>query len=1043
MDRSISEKSRKDKSPKAAVESVRRFILSAYYSSVNSHSVTLQEDIDVLKATLFLHYLSRYAKKRKKSIIETYSDCAYDDVKYPAQAFEADLHGSFRIFWSNTESEAIIKEASESATLLKVTDILTYSPILGSIVDTDYLQKIRNQLKRRNTAFGNEINWIRTILCAWLTKGKSDERPSLFARYKSVLKEHGLPYENLPELNTLFSYLTMYPFSNCMRQNDSMLESLYQKLKDKGCSEEAILNLYWQSFHMSNPSQNQQNTVQHRDDIQTLVLSIKQIAQKHSDVIASVMEHRDGNGDAIETGYVRQKFLEGVSSKSKILVIQPSAFFIQKWPNQRMNVTTFCVMTDVEAKLLQEEFPRGKFCTTKQLINSNLSLYSHILYFQRTAETAESKQLAFSSIKGIKKQKDPNVFMALIGRKETKLTEEALNQRFKNVSEYILPRQVFPDKCACPRVPKLQKVLFASEKANWSDSASSCNSKKVRFITNGIVRTYRDTLSGKENEEVYLEDWASMEMNPKSKVDFGKDNKKVNKPKERVRKKIAFSKDITIWYSTKKYSKDKYRVEANIYRLPTSNQLSRNRVDRGKRIPDSYGSYVYSAESDANRWLVTTYSFQEKTQRAIIEAFKGRGRKELTIKTVWYLTMDTAEYWDEGSIDRRLFYLMPYLLNVTVKDCTTEELETCVGRFAKENNLRPTQMRPYYESLEVLFDRFEKMKLREDNPAFSLIEEYRAKRSTEDKIREALTKKSFTIQEMKSIYQCLEKKIATEENAVAYLGVMMRLLTGLNSAVLCALQWQDICEIPGTDAHQFLIFKKVSSNGNSVNFLTRRTEYRRFPIPTMLYRLLMEYREKLKKSNPSRVLKKTDYILAAPKDLKKDGSSQFPRPRKLIRAGNDIINELGFKNVEIYIPIDSNDSENKEQIIDLGHYRGDIFNTNYRMHLKHDCRMLQSEENHLMGLTQKETFSKHYLDYNHDMKQLQMLEKMDRLEPLLVPQKLTEVLSIEENDDALVIAPKVGFCAVAEYEFSAQQDTEITIMIDSTNGEKVYYQLLD
>ena len=1026
-------------SPKALVGAVREFIRRAHFYNVNEISKspeTAQEDIEILKAILFLYYLSRESKKSKGDIFKAYEKYELAAEEDELQNYEEDLHGHWPLLHTKFTQEGL-KEASKAITL-RVTDILTYSPILGNIVDAEYLKKIRNQLKKKNSAFNNEITWIRTILCALLARDNSSEEIELFDHYKNVLQEHKLPYEDLPELNTLLSYLTMYPFSNCECPKNPALEAVYLKLKAKGCSEEAILNLYWQSIHMNLPPQNQENTVQSREEIQSLITSIKQITVKHSDVIATVMEHRDGNREAIETGYVRRKFLEEISSKSKILVIHPSAFFVQKWPEKRMRVTTFCVMTDVEAKLFQEEFRNGRFCTAEELKSSSLSYYSHILYFQRPAETAESKQLAFSAIKDIERQRGNTAFMALIDQKETKLTEEALKQGYKKVYEYILPRQSFPNTDDGPHIPKLQKILIANKKVGYLDSALSCEIRKPRFVTNGVAHAYRDTISAEEDEDIYIADWNVFCGKSKSKSTAAKQ-------KERVRKSKAFSKDITIWYSTKKHKKDKRRIEANIYRLPTSSQLNRNVVNRGKLIPDSYGSRVYSKENDADRWLVAEYPFQEKIQRAIIEAFNRKGRKELTIKTVWYLTMDISEYWVEDSVDHRLSDLMPRLWEITVKDCTTEKLKASIEIIAKERNLNSAEKQQCYEALEVLFDRFEKMGLCEDNPAFPLVEAYHQKRSTEDKIREALTKKSFTMQEMQKIYQYLQEKIAAGNDENVYLGVIMRLLTGLKSSVLCALQWQDICEIPGTGAHQFLIYKQAAATGTDVNFLTKRTEYRRFPVPTMLYRLLMEYREKfeegLKKNNSVRSLKKTDYILASQKDLKENGSCQFLHPRRLIKAGNEAIRNLGFKNVEIYIPKSSNDDEDEKQTIDLGHYHGDIFNTNFRFHLKHDCCMLQSEENHLMGLTQKETFAKHYLDYNHDMKQLQMLEKMNRIEPLLVSKKPSHEAEVTRKDAALTVSPQVGYCAVAEYEFSSQQDAEITITIDSANGEMICYQI--
>lgn len=263
--------------------------------------------------------------------------------------------------------------------------------------------------------------------------------------------------------------------------------------------------------------------------------------------------------------------------------------------------------------------------------------------------------------------------------------------------------------------------------------------------------------------------------------------------------------------------------------------------------------------------------------------------------------------------------------------------------------------------------------------------------------RENLTIKYFSKSELIAIYQSIKKNLGKDSRN---LGAYIKLVTGLESNIVCALQWKDFQLFEDynsqKDKYQLLIRKQLLNDGSAFSSFSRRESYRKIPCNEELKNILLEEREKQKKRygyekeellNNHAIVEGEDYLL--------NGITKVLTPTKLTTYCNKMVRKLR-KNYSLKTSIP--DSKKGTIETDFLNYGGDIFKSNYRHYALYSAGFNSGEIDYLQGKQSEIPFSRNYCDYGNDASQLILLLKQDRLMNVFTKQSLPMAKQMSINN---------------------------------------------
>ena len=936
-------------------------------------------------------------------------------------------------------------EFYEAITGLTMHDLVQYAYLGKATTQPKQLLELRPKLCAENSKFEDDLVFGKAILFALAVSInlKQDSHPE--EEYKERLKRENLPFAE-PSIPLIFRYTVMWPFSDSLRKLNGNAKAAYSILKKVGSSNITMLWLYGEAWYISrrrkNPlwdirDKNEWEKIRfgYEEEVNSAIRLMKRKDFRPSDMIGAVMEHRDGEDSQIELGYVQPKFLQSLREDSKILIINPSAFFVQNWPEECLEKTTFVVLSEEEALLYQLEFSKSVVFVTEDQVG-DINDFTRILYFPRPNKNeAEEKLIKRIATIDAVRNENGTLFMALLDMQDLRI--ETLKTNYPYTVEFLLPRQ------AVNTVPKRRMLLYA---VGGKNVPVSHKQQRIRFVADDLILEYKDSIQKSTNKEVFLLDKKIQESETKVKNNQNEGSRKG--------KSLQFSEEMIIWYTDRKTDCGGYRIEVSAYEVATDKQKKRNQTERGKLHKGGDASHSCDTEEEAKRWALQEYPYRKKIHKALKEVYIGKIEAK-TLKTAWYLYYLQVDKLHDGKHEREtlLYRMMDYFGAISTTETNSvvfqEAMKAFVDAYHMTDSAEFTER--CWNSLEHLYEELRKRGICTENPISRLQERARRNHKAEDKIREALMKKSFTADEMRKIYEFLNEQL--QSGNWEYLGVMLRLLTGLKANILCGLTWGDIHKIPvGENAYQIWIAQSATNNGSACEPLMTATEYRRFPVTRMVYDLLMKRKGVLQQCADTLGLKlNAAYLLSSESDLQSRKNERdknekalcpIPSPNKLRAESKKVLNQMNMESVELDIPVAFDDAQDDQiKTINLTSYRGDIFNMNYRFHLKYDCGISQPEENHLMGLTQYETYSKHYLDFNNDLLQLMLLGKMNRMEAILNGPASIKPSPIVKDIDEIKAVAELGYHASGELRFCAEKIMELALQVRSEYGAKIQYNL--
>ena len=571
-------------------------------------------------------------------------------------------------------------------------------------------------------------------------------------------------------------------------------------------------------------------------------------------------------------------------------------------------------------------------------------------------------------------------------------------------------------------------------KVFWKYGANSCNDIKITKMAFINTRNKIQRMMPVENGNKVLSKDALMDADYDVRTAYkglmlGIDENDVaerNKPRC-----VRFSEEINFWYSLARNLDypGQVRVEAYACEAMPEGKEARGFMARGKRISGSVKRYTRVAESEVEKWIINDYPYAGlgksrnhvsfEVRNAISEYYKGyyaaKGALcDISLRTLCYI------YFDD--IAQRLSDKEQLILSEMTRG-PIGELNTEYSTFG-DYVYALQEMHPYltntqlegrlsllFEALEVAVSNNHASK----NALEELIEEESNARKKYLQVTNALVKNTFTRSEFEKIYQhiCWHLNRGNSE----YLGLLIKLFTGVETEMVCALKWSDYVNISdGNDIRALSITKEVSSDGSVVKPVSRVTEYRTIPCCDILRNYLDRYLKQTADESPSDYMERNIVTIR--------NSDSVVAPKDMYQLSKTLIEKLGIEEVAIEIPY----GKGRMRTRNLNKYGGDVFKSNLRHWAADVGGFTKDELAYIAGNVKATTLGKHYELHDDESSLETYYVKLNRIGSMLLGEKKTA----SEYKNVFGDKNESIFCALGEFPaeinmtFEVEEDTLVT-----------------
>ena len=242
------------------------------------------------------------------------------------------------------------------------------------------------------------------------------------------------------------------------------------------------------------------------------------------------------------------------------------------------------------------------------------------------------------------------------------------------------------------------------------------------------------------------------------------------------------------------------------------------------------------------------------------------------------------------------------------------------------------------------------------NPAIDLLTDHRKRFEALDEIRTALSKQFLSVTEANRIFSVCYKKSSDDP---AYLAVLIRLLTGLESNIICALRYGDFWISSDGRVCSVRIERQVSSDGKSFVPFKTVEKVRDIPVPGIIADMISAKRRSIRSQHPDI---SAEQLLCRPiipgNDHVIDLTTSILSPAKINKLSRSLIKDLDIPSYMLPIPTNQYGVTDT----DLSDYRNDIYKRTYRHYLVRATDLNLAEINYLLGLKAPDVDYRNYVD---------------------------------------------------------------------------------
>ena len=450
-----------------------------------------------------------------------------------------------------------------------------------------------------------------------------------------------------------------------------------------------------------------------------------------------------------------------------------------------------------------------------------------------------------------------------------------------------------------------------------------------------------------------------------------------------------FTPDIQIWCS-KTYppnNRNRPRLEAYICEPALEDNLNSGSKERGKIIQCTKKHTTKIYDEDIVHWLEWEYpldkiikrtsanskrpseanansvvSIREEISRRYCEYLKG---KNIALKTLWYLYPNLEDSYSKTSYQMLGEMMTTAIGQKRVGDLTAEECESLLINVYPD--LSHDELWSRFAIISTAIDMAVTHGYCEANDLRQVLRQAKRKDKLFTQVRRALTKTHFLKKEFQQAYKfCMDK---LSEGEIGYLGVLIRLMTGLESSIVCALRWSDMIYHPDFDFYSFIIIRQVDNAGNIIGFRNAE-DYLCFPISKNLLRVLLQYKEKVGKNREEDCIVGANFSNVTQKNT---------TPKALNELTKTMITTIGISERKVLLP----DPNLGHRETDLNKYQGDFVRENFRFWTVNSGKMNADELAYLLRNKPCTTLGTFYCDFLNDASQLILQIKLNRMETAL------------------------------------------------------------
>ncbi len=511
----------------------------------------------------------------------------------------------------------------------------------------------------------------------------------------------------------------------------------------------------------------------------------------------------------------------------------------------------------------------------------------------------------------------------------------------------------------------------------------------------------------------------------------------LNRPTAAIKenaKPIHFSKEITFWYTIaegpyKTYrTKKKVTVSVRHILLQQNTDIGVNNTENNIRGPGKHrtikgtkidlypeASIVYDTEAlhDFILWKypyyivnrtptgATSRGNEKPIRKYISDAYKEEiTGSEITLKTFLYINEDidvrifppedtetlakTSSKGKRKKKEAKQIMKPVYLHDILapigdkfVRELEYDDFTSCL----EDSQLLSDSSGLYLKSIKAIRNMLNHAMANafcDTNVITEATKDDQALTSAMNRLRAALVKKHFTAKEFKSLYKKIISKL--DGTNPEYLGVLIKLFTGLESHAICALEWSDFKKVTDYGFFQLHIYRQLPGNGMEPIPLESDSSIRCIPCSPLLGRILDEYapRRGAAKQDGSSKQNEKRYILSW---TKQSGAANPIKPPDLDKITRDLLNDEFGNKQTLFTLLSAEDGTGAE--VDLSNYKGSIFRENIRYWTTMRCGFDIDEVAHILGNEKPTVLGRYYRDFNNDATQYMMYSKLARMDALL------------------------------------------------------------
>ena len=752
---------------------------------------------------------------------------------------------------------------------------------------------------------------------------------------------------------------------------------------------------------------------------------------KPTDVIRAVF-YSTRNDSGVELSYIYPLIESKLTSEAMAVIVNPSPDFILKVEESRDTrfICAYVLRDETLAKLYSIEFPNVKFYSMDEMPFEH---YDYALYFNRDASNEEEQKFRKWFLKassGILMY--PNKF---IDNREYRFYEDCI------AAGLAIRRIEILDPKATMTIPRKKSVIFFNTIAQQDEA-----NKESASFTLANTKYDKHTLAFHSDEykiDASFFEKASLSViqlwNAATKYDQHKED--VAPPKYGKSKTFIFSKEIKLKYGT--YI-DHGSPSATIWYCTL---IDAERDEYGKRITKILHRGLNPEKAEEFSKSMNQIAFDDNLYpyiRADVEREFIRKNRQVTIKTLWYLCRDTMlgiSRYEDGVFSNLFLEKENGFSNYFPMSGSVDDLTIQLGHALEcDEEEIPVKI---FRQFELFFETARKLQYLLSNPLTPYMSSF-SNRATkrQQQIRDVLTKKHLERDEEMKIFTFLIADVTVKGKkylkCVAqslWLIPVIRLFTGMALRECCALEWTDYISI-GDGEYQFSVNKFVDEKGKIRSHIERENwvRFRLVPCARPLAYILNKRIEYLKERGIDATKSPNLPIIQ-----EMEGRKHYCRPSKGAEYCRKAIAKAEIPENIIILP-----DEKNELATNIYKYNGDLFLSNLRMHLNHECGFELGEINYMIGIAPPDTFSKHYCDYSNSLVQSMMIQKMNRWTNIyefrlkhLTIKKPEMHLEISDNEH-IVSGPYRDQCSQIEILLKTKSEkAEIELTVEAKNGYKI------